>query len=181
MNITVNNMFRSYVSASIFDMGDIIAKDYRGKEVILVNTLKSCLRDDKLTLQGIEEERNKTGVMLDITKRLNLGLIYIFIDQHGIEMDRLQWSKRKDPNVFEDILVIYRRNVTANANDSMIVATRIAAIVEAIRLFAESDIQFRIIEDSVEKNDDSVDTLGSIARTVEHILFSSPTMSYGRC
>ncbi len=79
-------LLRSILKDSISDMGRTIFKDWHGKEVNLVNTIKSCLRDDKLTLQGIEEERNRAGMVLDITKKVNLGLLYIFIFEYRLAL-----------------------------------------------------------------------------------------------
>jgi hypothetical protein len=121
-------------------MRDAILKDFPGKEENLVNTIKSCFRDDKLTLQGILEERNRAGMALDITKKVNLGLLCIFIHEHGIEMARLQRSKQWNVNVFEDAVVIVMRDACQPVN--ALGKSRQTAVADAIRLLANSDIQF---------------------------------------
>lgn len=145
MNI---NAYRPTVIDSIFNMGENIFRNYCGKEVNLVNTIKSCLRDDKLTLQGIEEERNKARKVLDITKTCDLGLLHIFIHKYGKELARLQRLKQLLPNAFEDVVMNFSRSIDAvNAKDKAKlktekVAARVIAVADTLRLFAESDIQF---------------------------------------
>lgn len=139
MSITVNNKSREWATRdSIHDMTNAILKNFPRKEVNLVNIIKSCLRNDKLTLQGIEEERNKAG--MDITKKFDLGLLHIFIHQHGIELARLKRSKHWDPNLFEDVVVTTRKANCLPINGQS-KATQ-AAVADAVRLFAKSDIQF---------------------------------------
>jgi hypothetical protein len=118
----------------------IIFKDYCEKEVDLANTIKSCLRDDKLTLQGIEEERDKARKVLDITKLCNLGLLSIFINENGKELARLQLFKQLHPNAFENEVVKEPKDKTKWKTER--VAARITAVADTLRLFAESDIQF---------------------------------------
>jgi hypothetical protein len=139
---------RSVLEDSVSDVGDAIFKDWHGKEDNLFNTIKSCLRDDKLTLQGIEEERNRAGKALDIIKKVNLGLLYIFIFEHRLGLASLQRSKQWNPNAFEDEVEIFIRGIeAANPQDRVKLKTarsqaRIAAAADALRLFAESGIQF---------------------------------------
>lgn len=142
MSITSSNRAVGWFRKdSILDVSLAIRNNFHRKEVNLINTIKSCLRDDELTLQGIKEERNKAKIVFDVTKLFDLGLLHIFILQHGIELARLQRSKLFNSTVFEGVVVNTIREVnglSVNAQDNV----RQAAIADAVRLFAKSNIQF---------------------------------------
>lgn len=132
-----------YAKDSIVNMSSAIMKDFGPKEVNLVNIIKSTFRDDKLTLHGIKEERMNAKKVFDLTRLFDLGLLGIFINEHGKDLGRLRRSKQRFPSVFEGAVVNTFREASClpeNANEHCKV--RLAAIADAVRLFAKSDIQF---------------------------------------